>query len=182
MKEYENYTYDETKTENADANIPANNDLVVRLYYNLDNSSVIVHYVVKVGDNYIPFTKYGRDELGNKTDDFKDVVLEDEVISGKIGSEFTTEYRYVSNYTFIGLYEGNISTNSDLIKLEGNELTGLIESEIKEYTYIYEAPLGDSEELPPQTGVEFNMNYLNYILLISVIYVLRKYFKLINTK
>ena len=85
--------------------------MVVRLYYLLGDSNVEVHYVIKVEDNYIPFDKYGRDEFGNPTEDFADVELDDVTLTGKIGTEFTTKYREVKDYTFVGLYEGNIINN-----------------------------------------------------------------------
>ena len=114
--------------------------------------------------------------------DFKDVELQDSLIIGKIGESFTTEYRIIKDYNFIGIYSGNILENNNLEKLDGTIVTDKIESYVQEYTYVYEAPKGDGEELPPQTGVEQNMNYINYILLIAVVYILKKYFELINTK
>ncbi|MBQ8473071.1 MAG: VWA domain-containing protein [Bacilli bacterium] len=182
VNEYENYTYDETMTENKESLVPAHDDLVIRLYYTLDESKVIVNYVIKVGDNYIPFAKYGRDEFGNITKDFMGVELESDILTGKIGKEFTTVYRVVPEYTFVGLYNGNIIDNANGELLSGKYITNNFTEEVQEYTYVYEAPQGEGEELPPQTGVEGNNNYLNYLLLISVIYILRKYFKLINTK
>ena len=155
--------------------------MVVRLYYLLGDSNVEVHYVIKVEDNYIPFEKYGRDEFGNPTEDFADVELDDVTLTGKIGTEFTTKYREVKDYTFIGIYEGNIINNSEITKLEGTTVTDKFDFETKEYTYVYEAPKG-GDELPPQTGFDGNISYINYILLIAVVYILKKYFELISTK
>ncbi len=179
VKEYDNYVYDETKTEAPELVLEDN--MVVRLYYLLGDSNVEVHYVIKVEDNYIPFEKYGRDEFGNPTEDFADVELDDVTLTGKIGTEFTTKYREVKDYTFIGLYEGNIINNSEIAKLEGTTITDKFDFETKEYTYVYEAPKG-GDELPPQTGFDGNISYINYILLIAVVYILKKYFELISTK
>ena len=176
VNQYEDYTYNEDISLNLNSKVPANDDLVIRLYYNLNESDAIIHYVIKVGDNYISLNKYGRDELGNITPDFKNVELEDDVLKGKIGSKFTTTYRLIPEYTFIGLYNGNILENEDITKIEGTTINSTFEKKTKEYTYIYEAPLGDSEELPPQTGVETDINYLNYLLLVLAIYIIRKYF------
>ena len=177
--EFNGYKYDETLTEAPEKVLEDN--LVVRLYYVLADSKVTVHYVVKVDDNYISFDKYGRDELGNNTEEFKDVDLLDEILTGKIGTSFTTKYREVKNYSFIGIYKGNILENSNLEKLEGTNITGEFDFEEQEYTYVYEAPRG-GDEVPPQTGFDGSLSYLNYILLVAVIYVLKKYFDLISEK
>ncbi len=177
--EFNGYKYDETRTEAPEKVLEDN--LVVRLYYVLADSKVTVHYVVKVDDNYISFDKYGRDELGNNTEEFKDVDLLDEILTGKIGTSFTTKYREVKNYSFIGIYKGNILENSNLEKLEGTNITGEFDFEEQEYTYVYEAPRG-GDEVPPQTGFDGSLSYLNYILLVAVIYVLKKYFDLISEK
>ena len=177
--EFKGYKYDETLTEAPEKVLEDN--LVVRLYYILEDSKVTVHYVVKVDDNYISFDKYGRDELGNNTEEFKDVDLLDEILTGKIGTSFTTKYREVKNYNFIGIYKGNILENSNLEKLEGTNITGEFDFEEQEYTYVYEAPRG-GDEVPPQTGFDGSLSYLNYILLVAVIYVLKKYFDLISEK
>ena len=177
--EFNGYKYDETLTEAPEKVLEDN--LVVRLYYVLADSKVTVHYVVKVDDNYISFDKYGRDELGNNTEEFKDVDLLDEILTGKIGTSFTTKYREVKNYSFIGIYNGNILESSNLEKLEGTNITGEFDFEEQEYTYVYEAPRG-GDEVPPQTGFDGSLSYLNYILLVAVIYVLKKYFDLISEK
>ena len=177
--EFNGYKYDETRTEAPEKVLEDN--LVVRLYYVLTDSKVTVHYVVKVDDNYISFDKYGRDELGNNTEEFKDVDLLDEILTGKIGTSFTTKYREVKNYNFIGIYKGNILENSNLEKLEGTNITGEFDFEEQEYTYVYEAPRG-GDEVPPQTGFDGSLSYLSYILLVAVIYVLKKYFDLISEK
>ncbi len=177
--EFNGYKYDETRTEAPEKVLEDN--LVVRLYYVLADSKVIVHYVVKVDDNYISFDKYGRDELGNITEDFKGVDLLDDILTGKIGTNFTTKYREVKNYNFIGIYNGNILENSNIEKLEGTNITGEFDFDEQEYTYVYEAPRG-GDEVPPQTGFEGSLSYLSYILLVAVIYVLKKYFDLISEK
>ena len=177
--EFNGYKYDETRTEAPEKVLEDN--LVVRLYYVLADSKVTVHYVVKVDDNYISFDKYGRDELGNNTEEFKDVDLLDEILTGKIGTSFTTKYREVKNYNFIGIYNGNILESSNLEKLEGTNITGEFDFEEQEYTYVYEAPRG-GDEVPPQTGFDGSLSYLSYILLVAVIYVLKKYFDLISEK
>ena len=177
--EFKGYKYDETRTEAPEKVLEDN--LVVRLYYVLADSKVTVHYVVKVDDNYISFDKYGRDELGNNTEEFKDVDLLDEILTGKIGTSFTTKYREVKNYNFIGIYNGNILESSNLEKLEGTNITGEFDFEEQEYTYVYEAPRG-GDEVPPQTGFDGSLSYLSYILLVAVIYVLKKYFDLISEK
>ena len=177
--EFAGYKYDATRDEAVEKVLEDN--IVVRLYYVLADSNVTVHYVVKVDDNYISFDKYGRDEFGNITEDFKDVDLLDDILTGKIGTNFTTKYREVKNYNFIGIYEGNILENSNIEKLDGTTITGEFDFKELEYTYVYEAPLG-GDEIPPQTGFESNLSYLSYVLLVAVIYVLKKYFDLISEK
>ena len=68
-----------------------------------------------------------------------------------------------------------------MAKLEGTNITGEFDFEEQEYTYVYEAPRG-GDEVPPQTGFDGSLSYLNYILLVAVIYVLKKYFDLISEK
>jgi len=163
-KEFENYTLDENMIENADKTIPANDNLVIRLYYNLNESSVIVHYVIKVDDKYIPLDQYAKDSDGNITEDFKDIDLDDEVIIKKIGDTFTTTYRNIPEYTFVGIYNGDILVNSNLEKIDEKAITDTIKSYEQEYTYVYEPPVGEATELPPQTGYEISFNNILYII------------------
>lgn len=86
---------------------------VVRLYYRLNSSRVIVHYVVKVDDEYIPFTKAAYDKNGKLIANFEGVELEDAIITGKIGATFTTDLRVVYEYALNGIYEGNILTDAN---------------------------------------------------------------------
>ena len=75
----------------------------------------------------------------------------------------------------------NLSNLDGIDKLEGTTVTDKFDFETKEYTYVYEAPKG-GDELPPQTGFDGNISYINYILLIAVVYIIKKYFELISTK
>ena len=52
VNNYVGYNYNETKTINKDSLVPANNDLVIKLYYDRNNYSYIVnHYVENIFDN-----------------------------------------------------------------------------------------------------------------------------------
>jgi len=144
--------------------VPSNDDLVINVYYVRNKGNVNVHYVIKDVDTgeYIPFSEYGKDIDGNNTEDFTGLDLEDLIITGKVGSEYSITGRNPIDYTFIGLYEGDLS-NNNLISNE-QEYTGVIEGET-ELTFVYEAPYGEGEILPPQTGVENEYpSYLTYIL------------------
>lgn len=44
VKTYEGFTYNENKTENKNVLVPANNDLVIKLYYDRNNYNYKVHY------------------------------------------------------------------------------------------------------------------------------------------
>ena len=167
---YAGYTYDSSMTY-APSKVE-NGEEVVRLYYRLNSSRVIVHYVVKVDDEYIPFTKAAYDNEGKLIANFEGVELEDAIITGKIGATFTTDLRVVYEYALNGIYEGNILTDANAKKLDGQTITSTIEIEEKEYTYVYEAPRGG--DVPPQTGASM-LGYANYLLLLALIYLVKKY-------
>ena len=167
---YAGYTYDSSMTY-APSKVE-NGEEVVRLYYRLNSSRVIVHYVVKVDDEYIPFTKAAYDKNGKLIANFEGVELEDAIITGKIGATFTTDLRVVYEYALNGIYEGNILTDANAKKLDGQTITSTIEIEEKEYTYVYEAPRGG--DVPPQTGASM-LGYANYLLLLALIYLVKKY-------
>ena len=172
VRNYENYNYDASKTINPEYVLEGNE--VVKLYYLLGENEVIVHYVVKVDDNYIPFTKAAYDANGKLVSNFEGVTLTDAKFVGKIGSTFTTELRYVYEYAFLGIYEGNILVDTNIPKLEGDTITSTIDFETKEYTYVYESPKGGDVPVPPDTGVN-NFSYANYLLLLVIAYLLKKY-------
>ena len=167
---YAGYTYDSSMTY-APSKVEDGEE-VVRLYYRLNSSRVIVHYVVKVDDEYIPFTKAAYDKNGKLIANFEGVELEDAIITGKIGDTFTTDLRVVYEYALNGIYEGNILTDANAKKLDGQTITSTIEIEEKEYTYVYEAPRGG--DVPPQTGASM-LGYANYLLLLALIYLVKKY-------
>ena len=167
---YAGYTYDSSMTY-APSKVEDGEE-VVRLYYRLNSSRVIVHYVVKVDDEYIPFTKAAYDKNGKLIANFEGVELEDAIITGKIGATFTTDLRVVYEYALNGIYEGNILTDANAKKLDGQTITSTIEIEEKEYTYVYEAPRGG--DVPPQTGTSI-LGYANYLLLLALIYLVKKY-------
>lgn len=155
---------------------------------------VIVHYVVKVDNTYIPFNIYAKDEFGNNTPDFNGVLIEDDVLKGILDDKFKTVYREVKNYNFIGIYNGNIIEENNLEKLDGKVVEGVFCEGVKEYTYVYEAPVGGSDDLPPQedneqspsedeilppqTGIETTVSSFNILFFIGLVYIL----KLINNK
>ena len=172
VRNYENYNYDASKTINPEYVLEGNE--VVKLYYLLGENEVIVHYIVKVDDNYIPFTKAAYDANGKLVSNFEGVTLTDAKFVGKIGSTFTTELRYVYEYAFLGIYEGNILVDTNIPKLEGDTITSTIDFETKEYTYVYESPKGGDVPVPPDTGVN-NFSYANYLLLLVIAYLLKKY-------
>ena len=172
VKNYKNYIYDESKTINPEYVINGNE--VVKLYYVLGESEVIVHYVVKVDDNYIPFAKAAYDANGKLISNFEGVTLTDAKFVGKIGSEFKTDLRTVYEYAFIGIYDGNILIDTDIPKLDGDIVTGKIDFETREYTYVYESPKGGDVPVPPDTGIN-NFSYTNCLLLLAIAYLLKKY-------
>ena len=172
VKDYKNYIYDESKTINPKYVINGNE--VVKLYYVLGESDVIVHYVVKVDDNYIPFAKAAYDANGKLISNFEGVTLTDAKFVGKIGSEFKTDFRIVYEYAFIGIYDGNILIDTDIPKLDGDIVTGKIDFETREYTYVYESPKGGDVPVPPDTGIN-NFSYINCLLLLAIAYLLKKY-------
>ena len=141
--------------------VPANNNLVINVYYVRNTGKVTIHYVIKDIDNgnYIPFNVYGKDHEGNNTEDFTGLDLEDMIIEGKVGTEFNALGRNPIEYTFVGLYEGALE-NNQLITADSQEYNGTIDGEL-ELTFVYHPPVGG----PPQTGVEDNYSsYLVYIL------------------
>ena len=195
-----NYEIKEVKTPNTyhglDENLGFNFTNLEGIIENKDiineriYGEVVVHYVVKVGDEYISFDEYGCDEFGNVSPDFNDVKLENDILKGILGEKFTTTYREVKDYNFIGIYNGNILVNTNLEKLSGEVVEGwFIDGKI-EYTYVYEVPMGSGEdipddeikneesapeieELPPQTGIQNGMNF-SIISLISMFIIYKK--------
>ena len=129
---------------------------------------IIVHYVVKVGDEYIPFEKFAYDEDGNLITMFAGVNIEDVVLSGKIGEEFETNYEVIDGLTLNGLYIGNNSDN--LNKIVNDRYVGTFKEDIQEFTYVFEINVGVGEDtpLPPQTGYDFNINYFRSITLYCI--------------
>lgn len=124
---------------------------------------VIIHYVVKVNDEYIPFNEFAYDDNGNLLPIFEGINIEDIVLSGKIDDEFSTLYEDVNGLTLEGLYEGNT-------KLMNNIYTGKFTEDTKEYTYVYNLNIGYGDEvpMPPQTGYEISFNYL-YLIIFNII-------------
>ena len=178
VNEYVDYTYTSSEyiysnevtrvltNEEIIANklVPANNDLVINVYYVRNLGNVKVQYVIKDVDTgeYIPFNVYGKDIDGNNTEDFLGLDLEDLIITGKIGLEYNTIGRMPLDYTFVGIYEGELSNNNLVSNTE--EYSDVIKGETT-LTYVYEPPYGEGEILPPQTGVENEYSsYLTYIL------------------
>jgi len=157
--------------------------------------TIVVHYVIKIEDVYIPLNVYGKDEEGNVTDDFIGIPLDDDVITDKLGQEYTITSREIPDYNLVGLYDGNILTNNDINKLEDNQVTGQIGEGTKEYTYVYEpTAIGDGdlddeeddkEELPPQTGIESNetsVGTLISMIITTIILFINVSFKRKNSK
>ncbi len=60
-------------------------------------------------------------------------------------------------------------------------ITDTIGFETKEYTYVYESPKGSDIPVPPQTGSEYTI-YANYLLLVAIVYLLKKYYNEISAK
>lgn len=186
----ENIVFDFTNIEG----MIENKDIINERIY----GEVVVHYVIKVGDEYIPFDVYGRDEFGNITPDFSDVKLENDILKGILGETFTTIYREIEDYNFVGIYNGNILTDTNLQKLSGNVVRGEFIDGVVEYTYVYEAPMGSGdleippqeedkeeikdeeelppeiEELPPQTGLETSINFSLISIISMVIFIKKK--------
>lgn len=129
---------------------------------------VIIHYVIKIDDTYISLSEYALDSEGNIIPEFSSIDIDDIILTGDIDSKYTTIYRDINNYNFIGLYRGNILENNDIEKLIGTKVSSEFINEIQEYTYVYSPSLGDGEIEPPQTGLELNINFLNIFNLISI--------------
>ena len=175
INDYEGYTYNENKTENITLKVPANNDLVIRLYYDLNESKAIVHHVVKQGDYYYSFKDFGTQD--DNLLSFENVNLEDDIFKGKIGMLFEANKRIVPDYYLSAVYLGNILTHDNVTLLELTTIKDRLEPDTKEYTYVYEIILGEgdgSEDiiLPPQTGYENNYSIMSYLLFICACYLL----------
>jgi len=132
---------------------------------------VIVHYVVKIGDDYISLYEFATDENGNKLADFKDINIDDIILTGRIETTFKTSYQEIPGLTLNGLYLGDLIKNNNLNKLQNNQIMGTFEENIQEYTYLFELNIGNGEEipLPPQTGYEINFNYIYTIIMLCFI-------------
>lgn len=125
---------------------------------------VIIHYVVKVNDEYIPFNEFAYDDNGNLLPNFEGINIEDIVLSGKINDGFSTLYDEIDGLTLEGLYDGDT-------KLTDNIYTDKFTEDTKEYTYVYNLNIGYGEEdipMPPQTGYEISFNYL-YLIIFNII-------------
>lgn len=123
--------------------------------------NVIVHYVIKEGDNYIPFIDYAYDEKGNLNLAFENINLNDVTLTGKVGEKFETTYENIDGFVLNGLYSGNLTLN----RLDTDKVSGTFKEETQEYTYVFEVKV---EETAPETGDEWNNGYM-YLMIISVV-------------
>lgn len=163
----ENIKYDFTNTEGK---------IIEKEIVNTKKTGeVIIHYVVKVKDEYIPLKEYAYDEEGNIQEDFKDVDLEDITLTGDVDSTYETIYKEINNYDFIGLYENDLT-----IKLEGNTVKEAFTENTKEYTYVYELNIKidtdtDTGIYVPNTGLDITI-YNNYAYaILGVLTILKKF-------
>ncbi len=138
---------------------------------NNKDSKVIIHYVVKINNEYIPLTKIAYDSNGNLLPNFKNVNIKDITLVGEIGEKFQTKYDEIELLSLEGLYSGNLLTNKDSSKLTYNIIEDQFTENTKEYTYVYSLNIGTGNILPPQTGYELPLNHLS-ILLISLFTIL----------
>lgn len=136
---------------------------------------VIIHYVIKAKDEYIPLNEYAYDEKGNIQEDFKDIDLEDITLTGDIDTTYETIYKEINNYDFIGLYEKDLTN-----KLNGNTIKGTYTEDTKEYTYVYELNIKidtdtDTGIYVPNTGLSVTI-YNNYVYaILGVLTVIKKF-------
>ena len=139
---------------------------------------VVIHYVVKVGEEYISFEDFAYDEDGNLKPMFENVNVHDIVLIGKIEDEFETSYEKINGLTLEGLYIGNLIDGDNLNKLVNDKYNGVFEEGTQEFTYVFEINVGSGEDypMPPQTGVEINTHYLYLILVCFCSFVLKKIF------
>jgi len=144
----------------------------------VEKGEVNVYYVVKVDNKYIPLNIYAKDEFGNILPGFVNIDINDVNLLGRIDDIFETTFREINGHKFIGLYEGNLSMDSsELIKLDGNLVTGKYTKEVQEFTYVYDVEKGLGTDIPPKTGVEapYNMfEFVNYLVLLFVGVFLKK--------
>lgn len=127
--------------------------------------NAIIHYAVKVGEEYIPFKDYAYDEKGNLNSVFENINLDDVTLTGKVGESFETTYEDVEGLVLNGLYYGDLAIDSSaLSKLDENKVNGIFKEEVQEYTYVFEIKV---EETAPETGDEWNNGYV-YLMIISI--------------
>lgn len=167
---HDNKIYDFTNLENQYIENTIINELI--------DCEVIIHYVIKVSDEYIPLNIYAKDDQGNVLPGFENVNLEDITLTNKINEEFETIYKEIQGYIFDAVYKGNLAEDSSILnKLKGNIIKNKFTKEKQEYTYVYEIETGlGGDELPPKTGVQAPKTYnISTYLLLGLALILKKF-------
>lgn len=164
---FDGMTIDFTNTEGSIIN-----ETVVNLPI---TGKVIINYVIKVADKYIPLNDYAKDDEGNVLSGFENIDLEDIILSGKINEEFKTIFKNIENYTFNGIYKNSINSNN---KLNGTSITGKFTEDIQKYIYVYEISTGIGGNTPPKTGIIYQTTYRDYLtILLGLLLVIKKIIK-----
>ena len=145
----------EEKTENNDIEVTSDG-IIVKVYYDLNKSNIIVHYVISaVDDDFTSFKEFGMDQDGNVIEPFAGLDLED-----FIGNKENLSGCKPTEFNFISIYE--VSDNVDYEVEFGKET--------RELTYVYQAPAGD---VSPHTGIDdleiSNNGMFNLLGIITVI-------------
>ena len=116
---YDGFTFDDSKTENKDATVPDNNNLVVKLYYTRNSYSYTIKYVEEGNETNILKTTTGEAKYEEEIDVTKEtfegytyVRQDKEKIKIDTTNNIATVYYTRNSYKVTYKYEGKVPTGA----------------------------------------------------------------------
>ena len=116
---YDGFTFDDSKTENKDATVPDNNNLVVKLYYTRNSYSYTIKYVEEGNETNILKTTTGEAKYEEEIDVTKEtfegytyVRQDKEKIKIDTTNNIATVYYTRNSYKVTYEYEGKVPTGA----------------------------------------------------------------------
>ena len=119
INNYDGFTFDESKTENKDATVPDNNNLIVKLYYARNSYSYTIKYVEEGNETNILKTTTGEAKYEEEIDVTKEtfegytyVRQDKEKIKIDTTNNIATVYYTRNSYNVTYEYEGEFPTGA----------------------------------------------------------------------
>ncbi len=124
---YDGFTFDDSKTENKDATVPDNNNLVVKLYYTRNSYSYTIKYVEEGNETNILKTTTGEAKYEEEIDVTKEtfegytyVRQDKEKIKIDTTNNIATVYYTRNSYNVTYEYEGEFPTGASELPAKSN--------------------------------------------------------------